>query len=176
MKSFCIIFLLLCSSLVEAQNSQINLPAQSNPWRVGGGVGLGFGSNDYFGFSISPFVGYQIDPSVELGVSAGYQYSKWNYAKQHLFNAGPYLNFYPIPQFFARAHYEYYTGQMNYNPGYYGGASRNFDESALWLGAGYRSLGRVQFFVGLMYNVLYDEDDSVFANGLRPIMGVSFAL
>ena len=25
-------------------------------WRLGGGLGLGFGSNGYFGFSISPFV------------------------------------------------------------------------------------------------------------------------
>lgn len=155
--------------------SQVTTQTQTNNWRVGGGIGLGMGSNDSFNFNISPFIGYEITPQVEAGISAGYQYSKWKYSKTNLFNIGPYLNAYPFQGLFLRAHYEYYTGNIknrvdsNY--------SENFEENALWLGGGYRSTGKVQFYTGLMYNVLYKEDDSkIFSNGLRPIAGISVAL
>lgn len=168
-------------SVTYGQNISVS-PSQykANKWRLGGGIGLGFGSNDYFGIAISPFVGYEIAPSVEAGLTAGYQYSKWSESKQNLFNVGPYFNFYPIPSLFLRAHYEYYTGNNKYKEIYLGGPSQthsyNFNESVLWLGAGYRSTGRVQFYTGLMYNVLFDDDTSLFSTGFRPIVGVSFGL
>lgn len=145
-------------------------------WRLGGGLGLGFGSNGYFGFAISPFVGYAVLPELETGITTGYQYSKWDHSRQHLFNFGPYLNYYPIPALFARAHFEHYTGSNEYDYSYGGSDKYNFDESALWVGAGYRSVGKVQFYAGLMYNVLYQNDSSLFSSGFRPIVGVSVGL
>ena len=167
---FCLILLSL-SALCQKSDLQENQPSK---WRVGGGVGLGFGSNNYFGFAISPFVGYEITPQLEAGVTAGYQYSKWSDAKQNVFNAGPYLNYYPIPSLFTRIHYEYYTGAHQYDYEFGGSNKYNFDESALWMGAGYRNIGKVQCYAGLMYNVLYKEESSLFSSGLRPILGVSF--
>lgn len=149
---------------------------ETSKWRFGGGLGLSFGSNDYFGFAISPFAGYEITPMLEAGVTAGYQYSKWNDSRQNLFNFGPYVNFYPIWNLFLRTHFEHYIGTHKYNYEFGGSHKYNFDESALWLGGGYRSSGRVQFFAGLMYNVLYKEDQSLFSSGLRPIFGVSVGL
>lgn len=174
MKKIIFVIFLLYSGITFGQ---INLSPTSNThqnrWRVGGNIGLSLGSDDYFGFGISPSVGYKITRELEGGVTVGYRYSKWRNSKQHMFNAGPYLNFYPINSLFIRAHYEYYTGNQKYNnPSY----ARNFDENALWLGAGYRSGGRVKVYIGLMYNVLYEKDHSIFDNGLRPIVGVSIGI
>ena len=170
-----IIFLLaICfTSTVFSQQEELadDMPSK---WRFGGGLGLGFGSNGYFGFAISPFVGYEIIPQLEGGITVGYQYSKWSDSKQNLFNAGPYVNYYPIPSLFARAHYEYYNGTNEIEYDYSADNFKyNFNESALWLGGGYRTTGKVQLYAGLMYNVLYDKSSSLFSTGLRPILGVS---
>lgn len=144
-----------------------------NPWRVGGGMGLSFGDHNYFAVRVSPFLGYRITRDVEAGLSVGYQFSKRHSYKQHLFNFGPFLNYYPIENVFIRVHYEYYTGNNKHKTRK---STYSFDENALWLGAGYRSSGPVQFYAGLMYDVLYKNDSNVFTNGLRPIFGVSFVL
>lgn len=172
MRKTVFIVFLLCSGIAF---SQINLPATTpqNSWRVGGNIGLSFGGNDYFGFAISPFLGYEITPNFEGGITAGYRYSKWRHSKRNMFNVGPYINFYPVNSLFLRAHYEYYTGSQKYD---HIPQTHNFDENALWIGGGYRSGGKVKVYVGLMYNVLYKKDESIFANGLRPILGVSIAI
>lgn len=170
-----ILFLILLSLSISAfcqdQNSMVNTPSK---WRFGGGLGLGFGNNSYFAFAISPFAGYEITPQLEAGVTAGYQYSKWKDSRQNLFSVGPYVNYYPIPAIFLRSHYEFYTGTNKYDYGFNDGSySYNFNESTLWLGGGYRSTGRIQFFAGMMYNVLYKNETSLFSSGFRPIVGVS---
>lgn len=172
MKKIILLFVLICSVNAFSQETS----AEPSKWRFGGGLGLSFGSNDYFGFAISPFAGYEITPMLEAGVTAGYQYSKWSDSRQNLFNFGPYVNFYPIQNIFLRTHFEHYIGTNKYDYEFGGSHKYNFDESALWLGGGYRSSGKVQFFGGLMYNVLYKEDQSLFSTGLRPIFGVSVGL
>ena len=174
MKKFLLTRLLLISIGTIAQETSDNVQ-QPSKWRVGGGIGLGFGNNDYFGFSISPAIGYEITPMIEAGVSAGYQYSKWSYAKQNLFNFGPYVNFYPINFLFIRSHFEHYVGTHKWESGNpnVSNIKENYDESALWLGGGYRSPGKVSFHIGMMYNVLYKENSSIFSTGLRPMAGVS---
>jgi hypothetical protein len=149
---------------------------QPNKWRVGGGIGLGFGTNDQFSFSISPSVGYEITPMLEAGLSAGYQYSKWYSSKLNLFNFGPYVNFHPVNFLFLRGHFEHFIGTQKWKSGNPDilELKENMDESALWLGGGYRSPGRVSFYAGLLYNVLYKDDSSIFSTGLRPMVGVSF--
>lgn len=172
MKKIILLLVLICSVNIFSQET----PAESSKWRFGGGLGLSFGSNDYFGFAISPFAGYEITPMLEAGVTAGYQYSKWSDSRQNLFNFGPYVNFYPIQNLFLRTHFEHYIGTNKIDYEFEGSYKYNFEESALWLGGGYRSSGKVQVFGGLMYNVLYKEDQSLFSTGLRPIFGVSVGL
>ena len=81
--------------------------------------------------------------------------------------------------FFYVYYVGYYTGNQKYessrlleNLTY----ERDLDESALWLGAGYQSSGQVRFQAGVMYNVLYKENESIFSSGLQPFMGVSIGL
>jgi len=165
-KLFCISLLLFSVSLY----SQLGVGTHIGKWRVGGGLGVNFGDNNYFGLNIYPNIGYMLAPKLEAGLTLGYQYSSWKNVKSNLFSAGPYANFYPINELFMRGHYEYFTGnsKIKGEPDSY-----SYDESALWLGGGYRSGGKVSFYAGLMYNVLWDKDNSIFSNGLRPIAGVS---
>lgn len=165
---------LTLSSTIYAQTNQ-NQPLNNN-WRFGGGLGLSFGNNGYFGFNVSPSVGYMIANNLELGATAGYQYAKDDYAKLNLFNAGPYVNFFPVENLFLRANYMYYTGKQKYNERYNYNYETNLDESALWLGAGYQSSGPVRFQAGVMYNVLYKENESIFYSRFQPFMGVSIGL
>ncbi|MGO2102023.1 MAG: hypothetical protein ACTH3E_03150 [Psychroflexus halocasei] len=164
---------LIFSSTIAFSQINVSKSKTENRWRVGGNIGLSFGSNDYFGFGISPSIGYKITEGLEGGLTVGYRYSDWKYSKQHMFNTGPYLNYYAIQNLFLRAHYEYYNGTQKNK---LTSNSTSFDESALWLGAGYQSGGRVKIYFGLMYNVLYNDNESIFSNGLRPIGGVSVSL
>lgn len=169
------IVLILCLFYSGITYSQINISnaKQEDNWRVGGNIGLTFGSNNYFGFGIAPSIGYKITNGIEGGLTVGYRYSDWENSKQHMLNTGPYLNYYAIKNLFMRAHYEYYNGtQKNKHTS----NSTSFDENALWLGAGYQSGGRVKVYFGLMYNVLYKDSESIFSNGLRPIGGVSISI
>lgn len=143
-------------------------------WRFGGGLGLGFGGNGYFGISISPSVGYQINPYVEGGLAIGYQYSKNDWQRENLFSVGPFINVYPIESLFTRVQFEQYIGKGKTETLSGTDIKYDYNESALWVGAGYRSPGKISFYAGMMYNVLYQEDDSIFASGFRPILGVSF--
>lgn len=141
--------------------------------KVGGGVAMNFGNHGYFGLNISPFVGYQFTSILEGGVSTGYQYTKIRDTKQNLFSVGPYLNLYPIQNLFARLHYEHYTGTIKYKHSMQSGS---FNEDALWIGGGYRTGDRIQLYIGFMYNLLYKEHKSLFAEAYQPIVGVSIGL
>ncbi|MGI9527695.1 MAG: hypothetical protein ACR2MS_11360 [Weeksellaceae bacterium] len=164
-----------CIFMLCLAQGQVGISSQSNHGkvRVGGGLGVNFGSNSYFGFNLSPFIGYAITPRLEGGVTAGYQYGKDDYQKSNLFSVGPYMNYGVMESIFLRSHLEYYTGNQTLKRNDY---ERSFDETALWLGAGYQSTGRIRFQTGIMYNVLYDEDDSIFASAIRPYGGVVVSL
>ncbi|MGV4538189.1 hypothetical protein ACQ1RB_05840, partial [Ornithobacterium rhinotracheale] len=54
--------------------------------------------------------------------------------------------------------------------------SYDINESALWIGGGYQSEGRVSLRAGIMYNVLYKEENSIFSSAIRPFAGVVFAV
>ena len=171
------ILLLSCLLFSGLTYSQIGIGSSTanyqDKWRVGGGVAMNFGDNGAFALNVSPFIGYEVVTNLEAGVSTGYQYSKYRDLKQNLFSVGPYLNYYPIPSLFVRAQYEYYTGNAKIK---HSSQSNSFDESALWLGGGYRTGGRVQLYVGMLYNVLYKENESLFAEAFQPIVGVSVGL
>lgn len=178
MKKFLLFIISLTLSNTSFSQTNKNQTLNNN-WRFGGGLGLSFGNNSYFGFNISPSVGYMVANNLELRATAGYQYAKDDYVKQNLFNVGPYINFFPIENIFLRANYMYYTGKQKYNdrtPYYNSIYEADIDESALWLGAGYQSSGPVRFQAGVMYNVLYKENESIFSSGLQPFMGVSIGL
>lgn len=174
MRKLIVLSFLLFSGLTYSQiGIHSNSVSKQNKWRVGGGIAMNFGNHGALALNLSPFIGYELLPYLETGVSTGYQYSKYNDVKQHLFSVGPYLNFYPMQSLFVRAHYEYYTGSAKFK---YLNQSSSFDENALWIGGGYRTGGRVQMYIGILYNVLYKENRSLFTEAYQPIVGISFGL
>lgn len=166
----CLLFSSLSYSQIGIGSSTTN---HQDNWRVGGGMALNFGNHGAMALNISPFIGYEFVSSLEAGITTGYQYSKYREVKQNLFSVGPYLNFYPMQSLFVRTQYEYFTGSSKIK---HSGHSNSFDETAWWIGGGYRSGGRVQMYVGIMYNVLYKEDKSLFTEAYQPIVGISVGL
>ena|SRR5699024_4242629 len=171
------ILLLSCLLFSGLSYSQIGIGSNTmnkqNKWRIGGGLGVNFGDHGAFTLNVSPFIGYELTSNLEGGVTTGYQYSKYRNRRQNLFSVGPYINFYPMQLLFIRTQYEYFTGTTKLKDSSH---SSSFDENALWIGGGYRTGGRVQMYAGIMYNVLYKENESLFSEAYQPIVGVSIGL
>ena len=68
MKKFIIPLLLLFSGSAFSQVAVGASPENNNRWTFGGGIGLGFGSNNYFNLSAAPRVGYRLTNDLEGGV------------------------------------------------------------------------------------------------------------
>ncbi len=176
--------LIICLLFSIYGMSQVDATVEKNKngrWVIGGGFGLGFTRG--FNIQANPEVGYRMK-NLELGISPGISYQKYNGTddfydpsfKTTMWNVGPYVVYAPIPQFFFRGQYQYYSGELNVDSDYY--IDNKFDENALWLGGGYqeRIANHVYMRLGIMYNVLYDADDSIFSTGWIPIFGVSVGL
>jgi hypothetical protein len=138
--------------------------------QFGGGLGLSFGSG-YTDISIAPSAIYNVNPylAVGLGLQGSYVSSK-GYYDSAIYGASilTYIN--PIPQIQlsinlneSRVNNSYQTLGGNY--------SEDFWNTALFLGAGYRT-GNVT--IGLAYNVLYDENDNVYGDALTPFVRAYF--
>jgi len=92
-----------------------------------------------------------------------------------MLGVGPFANYYFSRSFYISGNFQqYFVDQKDkiYNEKY------NKDESALYLGAGYmQSIGnRAYMQMGIMYNVLYKENSSVFSSGFIPSIGVVVGL
>ena len=159
---------------VIAQYSQN--PQSRNPFwekvQFGGGLGLSFGSG-YTDISVAPSAIYNFNQyfAMGLGLQASYVSSK-NYYDSGVYGVSllTYIN--PIPEIqlsinlnesYVNNHYDAYNG--------YSGYTDNFWNTALFLGAGYRT-GNVT--VGLAYNVLFDENDNVYGDALMPFVRAYF--
>ena len=145
----------------------------SNFWdhvRFGGGIGFSFG-NRVFSGTLAPSAIYQFNNQFAAGVGLSGTYT----SQKDVYNAtiigGSLLGLYSIfPELQLSAEFE-----ENY-------VSRNFDAvfdieddsyfyPALFLGAGYNT-GPVT--IGVRYDVLYNEEDSIYANPWAPFVRVYF--
>ncbi len=170
MKKFIIPLLLLFSGSVFSQVSVGASPENSNQWTFGGGIGLGFGSNNYFNLSAAPRVGYRLTNDLEGGVLGSVSWQKSNAYSSTMFGVGPFLNYYIGRTFFISANYQHYF--INYKDKLYD-FKTNENEDALYLGGGYmQQIGNNSYLqLGLMYNVLWKENSSIFSSGLVPNIG-----
>lgn len=173
-KSLLIILAFFFYENVIAQSQQAP-PAKSPFWQnvqFGGGLGLSFGSN-YTEVSIAPSAIYNINPyvAVGLGLQGSYVASK-DYYDSGVYGASFLTYFNPIPQIqlsldlnqsYVNNHYEAYFDRPAYTD--------NFWNTALFLGAGYRT-GNVT--VGVSYNVLFDENDNVYGDAVMPFVRAYF--
>ncbi len=162
------VFLFLGSLTCFAQN-----PAQKsdfwNKVRFGGGIGVGF-SNGGFNGTISPSAIYQFNDYVAAGIGANVNFYKFNNQKFWAYGPSAIVLANPIPQLQISGEYE----QLRVNSSFQTTTTtleNDFWSPALFLGLGYRT----QFAtVGIRYNVLYDEDKSIYFNAWVPFVRVYF--
>ncbi|PZU80941.1 MAG: hypothetical protein DI529_16075 [Chryseobacterium sp.] len=143
---------------------------QNNRWTFGGGLGVGFGSNSYFNLQVSPRVGYKITEQLEGGLIGNVSWQKDDYYSSTMFGIGPFVNYYFARSFFVGANLQQYFINSKEK---YTGYKFNTDETALYLGGGYmQNIGNNAFMqLGVMYNVLWKENESIFSSGFVPTIG-----
>lgn len=170
MKKFILPLFLLISGSILSQVAVGAPPENNNRWTFGGGIGLGFGSNNYFNLSAAPRVGYRLTDDLEGGVLGSVSWQKSNAYSSTMFGVGPFLNYYIGRTFFISANYQHYF--INYKDKLYD-FKTNENEDALYFGGGYmQRIGNNSYLqLGLMYNVLWKENSSIFSSGLVPNIG-----
>lgn len=139
-------------------------------WTFGGGLGLGFGSNSSFNLQVVPRVGYKITDQLEGGLVGNVSWQTSDYYKSTMFGVGPFVNYYFARSFFAGASLQqYFINSQDKFDGY----KYRTDETALYLGGGYmQPLGNNAFAqFGIMYNVLWKEQSSIFSTAFIPSVG-----
>lgn len=140
----------------------------------GGNLGVNFG-NDFTSVFVAPQAIYKVQPNLGVGVGLNYSYSRLNTDnprildyKSNIIGGGFIGIFNPID--FLQASFDFEMLNVN----------RNFDDRslddnywvpALFLGAGYR---QGNFVIGARYDVLYDDQRSVYNNGIQPFVRVLF--
>lgn len=151
-----------------AQSSKTNADFWNNV-RFGGSIGLGFTNNGFNG-SIAPSAIYQFNDQFASGASLSFNYAKFDNDKL-LAYGGSVLSLYnPIPQIQLSAEFEQLrinrtiaTSTINIEDNYW--------LPAFFIGAGYSSRN-VTF--GIRYDLLYDDNKSIYGNALMPFVRVYF--
>ncbi|MGB3774574.1 MAG: hypothetical protein WA951_04900 [Leeuwenhoekiella sp.] len=159
-------FLLACQTDLSAQNQR------SDFWdRVsyGGNLGLNFG-NGYFSGSISPSAIYEFNPYFSAGPGLSFSYVKDDFYKATLVGGSviALVNPYRYIQFSAEIEELYVSQEIL---GFGNNRSRDFWNTALFLGLGYRN---GPLTIGVRYNVLFDEEDRVYTEPFQPFVRIYF--
>ncbi|MBL4664077.1 MAG: alpha-ketoglutarate decarboxylase [Flavobacteriaceae bacterium] len=166
--------------------SSTKLQAQESPatfWqnvRFGGGVGLSFG-NGFFSGTLAPSAIYDFNEQFSAGVGLNGTYNKLKATDQNFGYTSTILGgsiltlFNVIPQIRLSGEFEQLYVTRKYDVGTINTFAPVEDDNywypALFLGAGYRTNNVT---VGIRYDVLYDENQSIYANAWMPFFRVYF--
>lgn len=167
------ICLLIISFSLNTQSQVRTSQTSSDFWshvRFGGGIGLSFGDG-FFSGTLAPSAIYEFNPQFALGVGLNGTYNtQKNFYKSTVFGGSLIGLFNPIKEIQLSAEFE----QLNVNRKWENGlgiANDNYWYPALYLGAGFRSRNVA---VGIRYDVLYDENKSIYANSWSPFIRFYF--
>lgn len=170
--SLIFIFFISVNNLVFSQNIKEN-NTKSNFWskvQFGGGFGLGIG-NGYTNITVAPSGIYNFNDHFSTGLGLQYSYVKDNDFYQSNMYGGSIIGlFNPIREIQLSAEIE----QLRVNTDFetiYGTVSDNFWNTALFLGAGYRTNN---ITLGVRYNVLHKDGEGVYADALMPFIRIYF--
>lgn len=163
-KIFLILIALLISELCISQNTK---NAFWDNVRFGGGVGIGFTNGD-FNASLAPSGIYQFNDQFAAGIGLNFNYAEFR-GNDFLAYGGSLLSLYnPLP--FIQLSGEFEQLRINQTSDF-DAANDNYWLSALYLGAGYT---QQNITFGIRYDVLYDEDDSIYSSAWLPFVRVYF--
>ncbi|SCY27067.1 hypothetical protein [Flavobacterium caeni] len=168
-----LILTLLFLALPKLQAQQTS----AGRWQFGGGIGANFGSG-FTNITLAPGAIYNFNQYVAAGVGLQGSYVRSrNYYESYIYGGSLLGLFTPIPQVQLSAELEQLRVNTTYDLGYQpfvnGTTSRerNFWNTALYLGAGYRVQNVT---IGVRYNVLFDDDDGVYSEPFMPFIRVYF--
>lgn len=133
--------------------------------RFGGGFSLGFGSTTTI--AISPSAIYDFNNGFSLGTGLSYQYSKYDNFSSNVYGFSI-LGLYQIPVVNLQFSSEFEQLYLNQNNGI---DTYKTNYPALHLGLAYQQ-GSVSF--GVRYDVLYDEDKSIYTSPFSPFVRFYF--
>lgn len=161
-----VLCLFLSNQSLKAQSLE---PGFWDRVQYGGGFGLNFGSN-YFALNVAPSAIYNFNEYFALGPGLSYSYIKNGTFKTSITGGSVIALFNPLSQIQLSAELEeLYVSQIQELDG--GNRNRDFWNTALFLGAGYRS-GPMTF--GARYNLLFDDTNGIYASAIQPFIRVYF--
>ena len=136
----------------------------------GGGLGVGFGSN-YTNIALAPSAIYDFNQFFSVGIALQGSYVREkNFYESYMYGPSLIVLANPLPQIQLSAELEQLRVNVNYD-GDLGFPNDNFWNTALFLGAGYRTNN---ITIGVRYNVLHDSDKNVYSDALMPFVRVYF--
>lgn len=148
--------------------------SQNSFWdnvKFGGGLGLGFG-NGFFSGSIAPSAIYEFNHQFAAGIGLNATYAKQkNLYKSTIFGASAIALFNPVEVLQLSAEFEELNVNRDFDEDFVSNVDDNYWYPALYLGVGYRT-GNVTF--GIRYDVLYDNDKSIFVDPWMPFFRFYF--
>ena len=174
LKKNIVLIILLGFFSIPVKSQTNSHKGQSQFWehvRFGGGLGLGFGDG-YFSGTIAPSAIYQFDDTFALGVGLNASYYKQKNIHKSTILGGSLIGLFNPSDFLQlSAEFEEQHVSRNFDQNYVGNPDTNYWYPALFLGAGYRT---GNFAFGIRYDVLYDDDKSIFADPWMPFVRVYF--
>ncbi len=171
-KTFFIFFSLFITTFTIAQNKTQSQSGDFwNHVRFGGSLGLSFGDN-FFSGTIAPSGIYDFNNQFALGVGLSASYSSQkNIYKSTILGASLIGLYSPIAALQFSVELEELNVDRDFDQTYIINEDENFWTTALFIGVGYRS-GPVTF--GIRFDVLYDRDQSIYADPWAPFVRVYF--
>ncbi|OBQ57009.1 alpha-ketoglutarate decarboxylase [Tamlana sp. s12] len=162
----CLVFS-FCFNIIQAQQTTGDFWDQV---RYGGSVGLSFG-NDFFSGTIAPSAIYQFDERFALGLGLNATFNSQKDLYKSTILGGSLIGLYNvIPAIQLSAEFEQLNVDQNFDATTIY-RDENYWVSALYLGAGYRT---GNFAFGVRYDVLYDDDKSIYFSPWSPFFRVYF--
>jgi len=170
-KSIVFAFFLTFSTICLGQEDN---PYDGDFWdhvQFGGGLGLSFGSG-YTDITIAPSAIYNFNQYVALGVGlSGTYVDAKDFYSSYIYGGSLIALFTPFEQIQLSTELEQVRVNNEYDVTNGSSIKDNFWNTALYLGAGFRS-GNVT--LGVRYNVLFKKNDNVYSEAFMPFVRVYF--
>lgn len=165
-----ILFFIIIYNIINTTNAQQNNSSFWNQVRFGGGIGLSFGDG-FFSGTLAPSAIYEFNNQVALGLGLNGTYNSQKDVYKSTILGGSIISlFNPADAIQLSAEFEELHVNRKYES-FYNLPNDTYWSPALFVGAGYRS-GNVT--LGIRYDLLYDEDKSIYANAWAPFLRFYF--
>ncbi|WP_108113297.1 alpha-ketoglutarate decarboxylase [Kordia periserrulae] len=163
--------MLLFSLSALSQNTTSNSQG-SDFWkrvRYGGGLGLSFG-NGIFSATVAPSAIYDFNTQFSAGIALNYTYFNDDDFFRSTIIGGSLIGLYsPLREIQLSTEFEYMNVNRDFDDPIF--ADDNYWQPAVFFGIGYTTNN---FTVGVRYNVLHDDEKSIYADALVPFVRVYF--